>query len=112
MKQWRKHWPRSLEALLERFCQSQGHNRGVKDFIAVLFLYRDAPAADVDAAVDAALPARLSCRDGVKHLLRHSGDEPPIEPLSQWSSLPPADVSVYGRLQSWAAASTETGGER
>ncbi len=111
MKQWREHWPSSLEALLERFCQNQGRSRGIKDFIAVLLLYRDSPAADVEAAVEAALAAQLSCRDGVKHCLQHSGEEPSIESLSHWSSLPPADVSVYGQLQAGAAATPGTGGE-
>ncbi len=112
MKQWREQWPPSLEALLERFCQSQGRSHGIKDFIAVLLLYRDSPAADVEAAVEAALAAQLSCRDGIKHLLQHSGEEPSIEPLSQWSSLPAADVSVYGQLQAGAAATPGIGGER
>jgi hypothetical protein len=73
-----------------------------------LLLYRDYPAAAVEAAVEAALAAQLSCGDGVKHLLQHSEPGPSVESLSQWPSLPPADVSVYGQLH---AAALETGGE-
>jgi hypothetical protein len=112
MKQWREHWPPSLEALLERFCQSQGRSRGIKDFIGVLFLYRDYPAAVVDAAVEAALEAQLSCSDGVKHLLQHSEEGPSFESLPQWSSLPPADVSVYDQLQAGGGLAVDTGGEQ
>ncbi len=111
LKHWREQWPPSLEALLERFCQSQGRSRGIKDFISVLLLYRDYPAAAVEAAVETALDARLSCADGVKHLLQYSQAGPVIESLSQWPSLPAADVSVYSQLQA-AAAAPETGGER
>ena len=110
MKQWREQWPPSLEALLERFCQSQGRSRGIKDFIGVLLLYRDYPAAAVEAAVEAALDARLSCAAGVKHILQHSELGPSLESLSQWPSLPVADVSVYGQLQAAAATTPETGG--
>jgi transposase len=110
MKQWRTCWPSSLEALLERFCQSQGQSRGIKDFINVLLLYRDHPVGEVEAAVELALEYHLSASAGVKHLLLHSGPEPSVESLSQWSSLPPPDISAYGQLQATAAPTFETGG--
>jgi hypothetical protein len=109
MKQWREHWPPSLEALLARFCQSQGRSRGIKDFIGVLLLYRDYPANEIEAAVELALACHLSCSAGVKHLLLHSDPEPGFESLSQWPCLPSADVSIYGQLQ--AATAAGTGGE-
>lgn len=111
VKQWRTCWPPSLEALLERFCQNQGHSRGIKDFIGVLFLYRDYPAGEVEAAVELALEYHLSASAGVKHLLLHSGPELAVESLSQWSSLPPADISEYGQLQAVTAPEFELGGE-
>jgi transposase len=111
LKQWRKDWPASLEALLTRFCQSQGRSRGIKDFITVLFLYRDYPAADVEVAVEAALESQLSCSAGVKHLLQHSQAGPSFEALPQWPCLPAADVSVYDQLQSGELAAAGTGGE-
>jgi hypothetical protein len=112
MKQWRTCWPSSLEALLKRFCQSQGPSRGIKDFIDVLLLYRDDPAGEVEAAVELALEYHLSASAGVKHLLLHSGPEPSVESLSQWPSLPPTDISADGQLQATAAATWEQGGER
>jgi transposase len=112
MKQWRKHWPASLEALLERFCQKQGQSRGIKDFIEVLLLYRDHPCTEVDAAVESALASQLSCSDGVKHLLQHSEGEPEVESLTQWPHLDAPDVSVYGQLQPGVVPSGDPGGER
>lgn len=38
LNQWRKQWPGSFESLLRRFCESQGQNKGLKDFITVLLL--------------------------------------------------------------------------
>jgi transposase len=111
VKQWRKSWPCSLELLLERFCQSQGHSRGIKDFVTVLLLYRDYPAGDVDAAVELAVEYHLSASAGVMHLVTHSAPEPPVESLSQWSGLPPADVSVYAQLQATTASPGDEGGD-
>jgi transposase len=111
IKQWRKCWPSSLEALLKRFCHSQGHSRGIKDFIEVLLLYREYPAGDVEAAIELALEYHLSASAGVKHLLVHSGPEPSIDSLSEWTSLPAADISKYGQLQAPAAPGREKGGE-
>ncbi len=111
IKQWRTCWPRSLEALLERFCHHQGQSRGIKDFIGVLFLYRDHLAGEVEAAVELALESQLSDSAGVKHILLCSAPESSCESLSHWSSLPAADTSVYAQLQATAAEECETGGE-
>ncbi len=109
--QWREAWPPSLELLLERFCQHQGRSRGVKEFITVLFLYRDYPAVEVDAAVEAAIEAHLSCGDGVKHLVQHPDMGQSVDSLSQWPSLPVADVSVYGQLQAASEPLSDPGGD-
>jgi transposase len=110
IKAWREQWPPSLEALLAHFCQRQGHSCGVKEFLGVLLLYKDYPAAEVDAAVDLAVASQLSCGDGVKHLVQHAAGEPVVESLPQWDSLPPVDVSVYGQLQADTAPTTDSGG--
>jgi hypothetical protein len=99
LKQWRKAWPSSLESLLRRFCEAQGENKGIKDFITVLLLYQEYVADEIEAAVELALDRHLSSSDGVKHLLRYfQPDAIIIEPLSQWACLPLPDVSVYGQL--------------
>jgi hypothetical protein len=99
IRQWRESWPESLETLLERFCQSQGENKGIKDFITVLMLYRDYEASDVEAAVDLAIEHHISASDGVHHILKYSSSGEAIIPqLTGWSSLPAPDISVYGQL--------------
>ncbi len=95
IRQWRESWPESLE----RFCQSQGETKGIKDFITVLMLYRDYDASDVEAAVDLAIEHHISTSDGVHHILVYSSNaEAIIPPLTAWSSLPAPDISVYGQL--------------
>jgi transposase len=110
IKAWREQWPPSLDTLLARFCQCQGHSGGVKEFLGVLLLYKDYPAANVDAAVELAVASQLSSGDGVRHLVQHAAEEPKGVSLPQWSSLPPADVSVYGRLQTEATPAAGSGG--
>lgn len=109
IKQWRPTWAPCLEALLSRFCETQGQNKGIKDFIAVLLLYRDYCPKEIEAAVEGALQARISTSEGVKHLLVHAQPEAAIEPLSQWASLPSPDVSIYGQLH--AGTDTATDGD-
>jgi transposase len=100
IRQWRQHWPFCLERLLERFCQKQGDTKGIKDFISVLMLYKDYAAADIEAAVKKALCANASCSQAVEHLLKGSADDQDASfaPLSNWQTLPPADVSIYEQL--------------
>ena len=100
IRQWRPTWPCCLERLLERFCQKQGHTKGIKDFISVLMLYQDHAAGDIELAVAAALSSGASSSEAVEHILIHKdGDhERSFSALSNWQSLPPPDVSVYGQI--------------
>ena len=99
IRQWRESWPKCLHALLERFCQAQGETRGIRDFVRVLLLYRDHSAADMEAAVERAVANRVSSSEGVRHLLAlNDAPGPTMVRLTAWSSLPPADVAVYGQL--------------
>lgn len=99
IRQWRESWPESLHVLLERFCRAQGESKGIKDFITVLMLYRDHKAEEIEAAVELAGEKNISTSEGVRHILTHAGDSAAtIGPLTAWSSLPPADVALYGQL--------------
>jgi transposase len=99
IRQWRKQWPISLTRLLASFCQSQGETKGIKDFISVLLLYRQHGPGEVEAAVDLALEKGISSSEGVAHILRYTGEaDSGIAPLSDWPSLPPPDLAVYGQL--------------
>lgn len=97
IRDWKKLWPEPMHQLLERFCQTQGENRGVKAFIEVLLLFRHHPAKEVEAAIAKAVSAGVSASDGVRHLL-HRRQAPKIAPLERYSRLEPADVSVYAAL--------------
>jgi transposase len=100
IRQWRKHWPQCLEKLLERFCDKQDHNRGTKDFIQVLLLFKDHDAGEVIAAVEKAVCAQVSTSAAVAHLLRHgrASEASSIAPLERWPRLSPPDLSVYSQI--------------
>ncbi len=100
IRQWRQHWPKSLEELLERFCYKQGANRGTKDFIKVLLLFKNHDECHVIEAVDEAVSAQVSTSAAVEHILLNAreSEEPSIEPLDSWLRLSPPDLSAYSRI--------------
>jgi hypothetical protein len=100
IRQWRANWPFCLERLLDKFCQKQGHTKGIKDFISVLMLYKDHAARDIDSAVETALSSGAGSSQAVKHILiNKEGDgDQSFSALDNWQSLPPPDVSVYGQI--------------
>ena len=100
IRQWRPNWPFCLERLLDKFCQKQGHTKGIKDFISVLMLYKDHAARHIESAVETALLSGVGSSDTVKHILIHKegADGPSFSALDNWQSLPPPDVSVYGQI--------------
>jgi transposase len=99
IRQWRPNWPESLNLLLSSFCNAQGETKGTKDFISVLMFYRDHSVEDVEAAVELALENNIRTSDGVHHILTYTNDNGDyIAPLTNWPSLPPADVTIYGQL--------------
>jgi len=99
MRQWRVTWPICYESLLERFQQSQGGTRGIKDFITVLMLHRKYKPLEVESAVELALEQGISSSEGVRHLLIYA-NEPRVEtaPLEGWNSIPTADIHEYDQL--------------
>jgi transposase len=98
MRQWRQNWPPALERLLARFQASQGETAGIKDFVNVLLLYREHPAAVIQAAVELALEHQISSSAGVRHILLHThGTRTPV-PLSHWPATLLPDLSVYRQL--------------
>jgi len=100
IRQWRPSWPPCLERLLDKFCQRQGHTKGIKDFISVLMLYKDHAADDIESAVETALSSGSGSSQAVKHILLHKkcNDSQSFSTLDNWQTLPPPDVSVYGRI--------------
>jgi len=100
IRQWRKNWPFCLERLLDKFCQKQGHTKGIKDFISVLMLYKDHAAGDIESSVETALSSGAGTSQVVKHILIHKegDDSQSFSSLDNWQTLPPPDVSVYGQI--------------
>ncbi len=54
IKQWRPQWPACFETLLERLCERNGRNHGIKEFLSVLLLHREHSEEDITAAVELA----------------------------------------------------------
>jgi len=99
IKQWRKIWPGSYEALLVRFCASKGETKGIKDFIQVLLLHKKYNTQDIQAAIEKALRANVSCSNAVFQILINSLEKPiPFSSLPNWEILPTPDVSVYNQI--------------
>jgi transposase len=98
LRRWRETWPPCLEKLLARFQESQGETAGLKDFIAVLLLYRENGGEKIEAAVELALDHHLSSSQGVKHLLLQTKSEPGFAPLQQWPATITPDLSPYSQL--------------
>ncbi|MFZ1729854.1 MAG: hypothetical protein WBQ23_12810 [Bacteroidota bacterium] len=87
-----------MELLLERFRDVQEVNRGTKEFIDVLLLFRDHSATAVEAAIAEALTVGIRDSEGVRHLLHHRTPTVAIAPLERYPRLPEADVTVYAAL--------------
>lgn len=98
IRQWRKSWPQSLERLLNRFTENHGETDGIREFIAVLVLYRNHGHDEVNEAVERALESGLSSSAGVKHLLQNCESGQRFEPLSKWTKTVVPDISAYGEL--------------
>jgi transposase len=98
IRQWRQSWPRCLERLLDRFCRKQGSTKGIKEFISVLMLYKDHPAADIQSAVEKALSANVSGSEAVEHILKSTGHDQVFASLPNWQSFPAPDISIYEQI--------------
>ena len=65
MQEWRKRWPAVYEELLEGLQERWPEGRGLREFIAILQLHREYPAAEIEQAVESALKHGTLHRDGV-----------------------------------------------
>lgn len=100
IREWRKSWSPSLSALLEKFRDSRGETKGIKDFIVVLMMFRDYPADEVEAAVELAMENNLSASEGVRHILAYTKEDEAsaTPPLKSWPVTAKPDVKQYGQL--------------
>ena len=100
IKQWRSNWPSCYEKLLFQFCSKQGNTKGTRDFINVLMLHRDHNTESVKASIEKALIAGVSSSHAVMQVLLNASDKGnmTIEPLKNWQTFPPPDISIYGKI--------------
>ena len=81
-----------------RFQEKQGETAGIKDFIAVLMLYREHGAEEIEAAVELALSNSISNSEGIRHLLLYSAcPEETFTPLDGWP-VTRTGCGLYGEL--------------
>jgi hypothetical protein len=88
MRRWREGWPPSYHQALHLLREKWPDGRGVQEFIRILHLHQDYPAALVEQAVEQALGYGCVHLDGVLHCLRQLTDAP--EPSAS-QPLPPDD---------------------
>jgi hypothetical protein len=85
--------------LFVRFCASKGETKGTKDFIQVLLLHKKYNPKDIQAAIENALKANVSCSNAVFQILMNSLEQPTsFSSLPNWGILPTPDVSVYSQI--------------
>ena len=106
IRRWRAEWPPVYETLLAALRERWPEGRGVREFIDILALHRDYPAARVEAAVREALALGAAHLDGVRLCLRQQ-EQPATLPASltleahpqlQGLGEQPLDLAQYDRL--------------
>jgi transposase len=71
LQRWKDHWPASYTRMLARLRQQWPDGRGVREFVAILQLHQQHPAALIAQAVDQALTLGCVHADGVRLCLQH-----------------------------------------
>ncbi len=100
IRQWREQWPDSFEKLLDHFRKKLGITKGTREFVLVLMLYQKHDTEAIQTAVEKALEAHVSCSNAVEQIFlsQSTSIEPSFDPLTNWESLPVADISVYEQV--------------
>jgi transposase len=66
VRQWREKWPPVYETLLAHLRDKWPDGRGLREFIAILYLHRDYSQAELEQAIQAALAHHCAHADGVR----------------------------------------------
>ncbi len=105
IRAWRPSWPAQYERMLEGLRRRHGESHGTREFVRILKLHRDVPAARLADAVAEALRLQTYSLEAVRHLLRCQ--EPVVDPAPLGADLLPGitdlviaqtDVGRYDRL--------------
>ncbi len=70
VRQWRKTWPTSYEQLLHCLRENKPEGQGIREFISILKLHQNYPAAVVENAITAAVSTNMPGLDGVMYQLQ------------------------------------------
>ena len=113
LRQWKADWPASYHHLLARLREQWPDGRGVKEFIRILQLHQQHPAAQVEQAIEQALRFGCAHLDGVKHCLVCLQSEPVVQGSLDLSNKPhlaalgsqAIDLACYEQLIEKGAAS-------
>jgi len=106
LREWRATWPDSYEKLLSRLQADSPDGRGVREFIRVLQLHRQHPAALIEQAVSQALAFGCAHAEGVvlclNQLLQPAASPPVLDlterPRLQGVGVQPIDLRRYEAL--------------
>lgn len=79
LRQWKTDWPASYHRLLARLREQWPDGRGVKEFIRILQLHQQHPAAQVEQAIEQALGFGCPHLDGVKQCLEQLQSGPVVQ---------------------------------
>src|SRR5947209_2835522 len=106
MKQWRKEWPPSYHRMLHDLQEKWPEGRGVQEFVRILQLHQEYPAALVEQPIEQALSYGCLHLDGVLHCLHQLTEPPQTHASLDLSDRPhlqevgnqPVDLSRYDKL--------------
>jgi len=106
LREWRATWPDSYEKLLTRLQADSPDGRGVREFLRVLQLHRQHPAALIEQAVRQALAFGCAHAEGVvlclNQLLQPTATPPVLDlterPRLQGVGVQPIDLRRYEEL--------------
>ena len=77
---WRKTWAPLYEQLLAQLRVTWPEGRGVREFVQVLKLHRDHPAAQIEQAIEQALTLGCAHLEGIRLCLHQLREDMPLPP--------------------------------
>jgi hypothetical protein len=106
LRQWRQGWPESYGHMLGRLREKWPEGRGVQEFVAILQLHQQHPAALVQGAIEQALAYGCVHLDGVLQCLHQLESPQPSRPSLDLADRPhlqaiggqPVDLRRYEQL--------------
>lgn len=88
VRQWRATWPAVYETLLTHLCDKWPDGRGIREFIAILYLHRDYSQSEMEQAIEAALTHHCAHADGVRLWLNQQRQGAQSFPTLDLAALP------------------------